>query len=177
MSAFDHLFHRDPTTKIFKNINRSVDIITLNYSKGETDMVTLLFTNKDGITFDLAMPLLVMRFKMYSEEWNDIENYTKKDIKFWTSLIKNQYEQSSFKSDISFEHFRSNFFVNRLFENDNNCKILHRGIEISHKEFKTINPLSRQTNNINKIIFERLEEEYFVETEKHFVMFIWFTTA
>jgi hypothetical protein len=177
MNAFEHLFPKDSTKSIFKNINRWVDVITLNYSKGETEMVTVLFTNKAELTFDQAMSLLVMRYKMYSEEWNDIERYTSKDIKLWSSFIKAEYGQSTFESDISFEDFRYNFFVNRLFENNEKCSIKHKDRLISDEEFQILNPLIGQAIKINRVVFDRMEEEFFVETDKHFVMFNWYTTA
>lgn len=180
MNAFDQILSKvndDTTSMIFENIDRTVETIELNYSKGETDITTLLFTKKDGLTFAEAIPLLVMRFKMYCEEWNDLTTYTKADIELWTSFIKDEYEQSTFIMDASIDEFKENYFVHRIFENDKQCKIASNRIELDFENFQKLNPLKDEIINVAKITFNRLETIFFVETKLHYIFFNWYTTA
>jgi hypothetical protein len=180
MNAFELLFPENDSklaSCILEHITRPIEIISLNYNNSETDTTTVLFTVKDGLSFNDGMPLLAIRYKMYCEEWSTNDTYTQEDIERWISMLKNENQQTEFIENISIDEFKDNFFVKRLYENNNICTIQNEEIELSYVSFQKINPLNKDVVLVHKISFDRLEEVFFVETKLHYVFFNWKTTA
>jgi hypothetical protein len=56
--------------------------------------------------------------------------------------------------------------------------ILYNGKKISFRKYTSHNPLlSDKIYHIERTQSERLETQYFIETELHFALFNWYTTA
>jgi hypothetical protein len=151
--------------------------IDIDYSKGETDSVSILFIEKEEYSFEEAITLLIMKQKMLKEEWNDIENYTKEDIQFWITLLEKEYEDSVYNENVLVEEFTNDFFIKRLESEEEIQSVNFNDTEISFETFQKINPLTNNFIQISQSDFKRLAIEYYVETDLHFVLFHWCTTA
>jgi hypothetical protein len=152
-------------------------VIDIDCSHGETDRIKIIFIKKESFSFEEAIAILIMKQKMLDEEWNDVENYTKEDIQFWITLLEKEYEHSTYNEDVLLEKFKNDYFVKRLVNGTDFKSILYDGLEISYVDFQKINPLNSTILKVESSIFKGLEIEYYIETESHFVLFNWYTTA
>jgi hypothetical protein len=160
-----------------ESLTKKIDFITIDCSRGETDLTTIAFIKKENYNFIDAISILTMRLKMYKEEWNDYENYSKSDTIRWSKMLQKDYQNSEFIEDVSEEKFNDNFLVERL---SNKIKIKHLKLNddfINFEEFYEINPIKEKLVSISESIFKRLEIEYYLETKNNFVLLNWFTTA
>jgi hypothetical protein len=153
------------------------NVIDIDCSNGETDSIKILFIEKGTNSFEAAIAILIMKQKLLGEEWNDVENYTKEDIQFWITLLEKEYEHSTYNEDVLEEKFKNDYFVKRQVNGTDFKSILYDGLEISYVDFQKINPLNSTILKVESSIFEWLEIEYYIETESHFVLFNWYTTA
>jgi hypothetical protein len=159
-------------------LNTTIQSIHLDYSRGETDWTTLLFFEKNKVSFKAALAILTLRLKMYSEEWGDFEHYTPEDIERWIGFLQLDYADSIFIEKVEKEVFENDFFVKRLHQQDSLKNIKMNDKTIDFASFKSNNPLFlEKINRVAQSKFEGLHTEYYVETERHFVLFHWFTTA
>jgi hypothetical protein len=159
-------------------LTTKIDIIDLDFSTGETDVTRLLFIEKKDSTEYHAVAILTMRLMMMEEEWNDLKRYTKEDIERWMGILKTQYESSLYLPNIEIAEFKSNFFVERLTTKKGLKSVEHNGQVIDFLTFKRTNPLfHEQIMHVSKTKFKGLQEEFYIETSHHFVLFSWFTTA
>jgi hypothetical protein len=159
-------------------LTTKTDILDLDYSKGETDRTRLLFVEKKDLTPHHAFTILTMRLMMYLEEWNDLADYKTEDFKRWLPLLEKQYEGSSYLQDVNIADFQSDFFVQRLTTKKGLKSVEHNAQLIDFLTFKRLNSLfHEQIKSVAKTQFQSLQEEFYVETTHHFVLFNWFTTA
>ncbi len=155
-----------------------VNIIQVDYTKGETDFVHLLSIEKKGFTTSHAIAILTMRLLLWQEEWNDFHTYEKEDIERWIGFLKKQYENCEYVENVEIKEFKNNFFLSRL-KKENEIKTIKRNAKtIDFQDFKQQNQLFfEKIIHVSKTNFNRLEEEFYIETTHHFVLFNWFTTA
>ncbi len=160
-----------------KSLTKKVDFITIDCSRGETDLTTIVYLKKENYNFIDAISILTMRLKMYNEEWKDYESYSKSEIILWFGMLEKEYGNSEFIDDISEEKFNSSYLINRLFD-EKEIKYLKLNDDfINFEMFNKINPIKEKIVSISESIFERLEMEFYIETENNFVLLNWFTTA
>jgi hypothetical protein len=159
-------------------LTTKIDIIDLDFTKGETDFTRLLFVEKKDLTKYHAVAILTMRLLLFEEEWNDLKRYTKEDIERWMGILEKQYEGSVYFPDIDVNEFKSHFFVERLTSKKGLKSVEHNGQIIDFLTFKRANPLfHEQIMRVSKTQFSGLKEAFYIETSHHFVLFNWFTTA
>jgi hypothetical protein len=160
-------------------LTTNVDIFFLDYTRGETDFTHLLCLEKsDDLTFNKAMSILLMRLKMYNEEWTDFANYTTDDIERWISFLETEFTNTEHISEVSSETYQNDFMVKRMEDHRDLKSILYNGKKISFGKYTDLNPLLLdKIYHIERTQSERLETQYFIETELHFALFNWYTTA
>jgi hypothetical protein len=155
----------------------NINVLDVDCSKGETDCIKILFVEKGTNSFEAAIAILIMKQKMLSEEWNNIANYTEKDIQFWITLLEKEYAYSTYNKNIIEKDFTNDFFIKRLEIQQEIQSLNFNDTEISFETFQKINPINNKFIQISKSDFKRLAIEYYVETDLHFVLFHWYTTA
>jgi hypothetical protein len=154
------------------------DILHLDYSNGETDITRLVCVEKKDLTAYHAIAILTMRLMMYEEEWIDFKQYTKEDFERWIPLLEKQYEGSLYVSKVEIDAFRKNFYVERLTQKKGLKMVKYNAQPLNFLKYKSVNPLFHEKIlSVSKTNFGRLQEEFYVETSHHFVLFNWFTTA
>jgi hypothetical protein len=160
-------------------LTTNVDVFFLDYTRGETDFTHLLCLKKsDDLTFNKAMSILLMRLKMYNEEWTDFANYTTDDIERWVVFLEVELDNTEHIGEVSFEAYQNDYMVERIEDSRDIKSILYNDKKISFKKYADLNPLfSDSIYHIERTQSERLETQYFIETELHFVLFNWYTTA
>jgi hypothetical protein len=159
-------------------LTTKIDILHLDFSKGETDFTRLLFIEKRGLTMAHAIEILTMRLMLFQEEWNDFKSYSKADMERWIGFLEKQYASSLYVSDVEIDDFKYHDFMVRLTTKKGLKSVEHNGQLIDFLTFKRANPLfHEQIISVSKTQFEGLREEFYVETSHHFVLFNWFTTA
>jgi hypothetical protein len=159
-------------------LTTKIDILDLDYSNGETDCVRLLFIEKKDLTKHHAIAILTMRLMMFEEEWNDLKNYKKEDFERWIPLLEKQYEGCIFFPNVEISDFRKDFFVERLTQKKGLKGIKHNTQPLNFLKYKSLNPLFHERIlSVSKTKFARLQEEFYIETSHHFVLFNWYTTA
>jgi hypothetical protein len=159
-------------------LTTKIDIIDLDFTKGETDFTRLLFIEKKDLTKYHAVAILTMRLLLFEEEWNDLKRYTKEDMERWMGILEKQYEGSTYFPDIDVNEFKSHFFVERLTSKKGLKSVEHNDQIIDFLTFKRTNPLfHEQIMRVSKTQFSGLKEAFYIETSHHFVLFNWFTTA
>lgn len=157
----------------YKGLNKDVDIIFLSHSQAETQSSTILFVKKESLSFKEAFSILTIRLLMYIEEWNNFSDFTRDDMIRISSWLETKYSNTKFVLDVTVSsdidpRFTEKEIVSILFNNE----------VIDFDFFKRINPLLTEKNIERSIsIFKSLEDECYIETENHFVLFNWYTTA
>jgi hypothetical protein len=159
-------------------LTTKTDIIHLDYSNGETDFTRLVCVEKKDLTKYHAIAILTIRLMMYEEEWIDFKHYTKEDFERWIALLEKQYEGSLYVPKVEIDDFRKNFYVERLTQKKGLKMVKYNAQPLNFLKYKSINPLFHEKIlSVSKTNFGRLQEEFYVETSHHFVLFNWFTTA
>jgi hypothetical protein len=159
-------------------LTTKIDIIDLDYSKGETDVARLLFIEKKDLTKYHAVAILTMRLMMYEEEWNDFTRYKKEDFERWIPFLEKQYEGCMYFPSVEINDFKKDFLVERLPHRKGLKSVKHNAQLLNFLKYKSLNPLFHErTVAVSKTKFERLQEEFYVETSHHFVLLNWYTTA
>jgi hypothetical protein len=159
-------------------LTTKIDILDLDYSNGETDCTRLLFIEKKDLNFNHAIAILTMRLMMYEEEWNDLKSYKKEDFERWIPLLEKQYEGCLFEPNVEISDFKKDFFVERLTQKKGLKGIKHNALPLNFLKYKGLNPLFHERIlSVSKTKFARLQEEFYIETSHHFVIFNWYTTA
>jgi hypothetical protein len=177
MHLFQHL-NKTLEKHALSALDTIVHTVHLDYSRGETDWTIVLFFEKNKVSFEAALAILPLRMKMYAEEWGDFAHYNHEDIVRWLGFLEADYEDSIFIENIEKEVFEANFFVKRMQLPDNLKNLTLNAEIIDFDTFKAQNPLfSEKIKHVAQSKFEGLRTEYYVETERHFVLFHWFTTA
>jgi hypothetical protein len=151
--------------------------MVIDCTKGETDITKILFIEKGQFSFEEALAILIVKQKMIDEEWNDISNYSEKDIHFWITQLEKEYAYSTYNKNIGDNDFVNDFFIKRLEREEEIKSIKFNNGKISFETFQKINPLTNNFIQISKSDFKRLAVEYYVETDLHFVLFHWYTIA
>jgi hypothetical protein len=161
-----------------EGLQLNMDAIRIDYSKGETDNVTLLTIAKNSLSKHQAISILTFRLMLYIEEWNDLANYKAEDINRWSKRIKLQYKNTIYNYDIDLTKDSGYYFIERLEKEHEIKSIKHNNKTIDYKIFQNINPLLREPIlQSSKTQFNHLETEFYIETENQFILFNWFTTA
>jgi hypothetical protein len=159
-------------------LTTKMDILDLDYSNGETDYVRLLFIEKKDLTMHHAVAILTMRLMMYEEEWNDLKNYKKEDIERWIRLIEKQYRGCLYFPNIEIDVFKKDFFVARLPQRKGLKSVKHNAQLLNFLKYKSINPLFHERIlAVSKTMRKGLQEEFYIETTHHFILFNWYTTG
>ena len=166
-------------------LNQCLDVLTtkigilhLDFSHGETDFTCLLFIEKTDLTQHNAIAILTMRLMMYEEEWNDLKSYTKADFERWIPLLEQQYEGSLYVPNVEIDDFQNAYFVQRLTTKKGLKSVEYNAQNIDFLTFKRTNPLfHEQVVAVSQTKFRGLQEEFYIETSHHFVLFNWYTTA
>jgi hypothetical protein len=159
-------------------LTTKIDILNLDFSHGETDLTRLLFIEKKELTKPHAMAILTMRLMLFEEEWNDLKAYSKADFERWIPLLDKQYEGCMYFPNRDTVDFKNEYFVQRLTTKKGLKSVAFNGQTIDFLTFKRTNPLfHEQIMRVSKTKFNRLEEEFYIETSHHFALFNWYTTA
>jgi hypothetical protein len=160
-------------------LTTNVAIFFLDYTRGETDFTHVLWLKKsDDLAFNKAVSILLIRFKMYMEEWADFANYTTDDIERWIGFLETEFTDTEHISEVSAEDYQNDFMVKRMEDRRDLKSILYNNKKISFKKYTDLNPLfSDKIFHIERTQSERLATQYFIETELHFALFNWYTTA
>jgi hypothetical protein len=157
----------------YKGLSRDVDVIFLDHSRSETTLSTILFIKKEDLSFKEAFSILTIRLLMYYEEWNNFSDFTRDDM----IRISTQLEA---------KYFNTEFILNFTIPNDIDPRLTEKEIlsirfnneVINFDYFETMNPLLTEKNIEWSIsLFKSIQDEYYIETENHFVLFNWYTTA
>ena len=159
----------------FKGLKLNVNIAFIDHARGETSSSFLFYLEKNTLNFEDAIAILTMRLMMYQEEWNDLESYNQEDVERWIGFLKRNYKNSEYnKEKFVFEYENEDRLTGKTYTKS----IILDKKSINLQAFESINPLKNE-----KIIqstcsnFLSLTDEYYVETEKHYVLFHWYTTA
>jgi hypothetical protein len=159
-------------------LTTKTDILDLDFSHGETDVTRLLFIEKKDLTKQQAMAILTMRLMLFEEGWNDLKVYTKEDFERWIPLLDKQYEGCAYVPNVEIDDFQNEYFVQRLTTKKGLKTVEHNAQKIDFLSFKRTNPLFHEKIlAVSKTKFLSLQEEFYIETPHHFVLFNWFTTA
>jgi hypothetical protein len=160
-----------------KALTIDFDTIDIDCSKGETDNTLFIFIEKNNMSFDEAMSILTMKQKMLNEEWDDLELYNKDDIALWASMLAKEYGNAIYYENISEDEFLNDHFMHRLQLDAGIQSIYFNDKQINFKSFQEIIPCKKTYLKIAKSSYTRLEIEYYLETDMHFVLMNWYTTA
>jgi hypothetical protein len=92
--------------------------------------------------------------------------------------LEKQYDGCFYVSKVEIADFRKDFFVERLTKKKELKMVKYNAELVNFLHYKSINPLFHESIlGVSKTNFARLQEEFYVETSRHFVLFNWFTTA
>ncbi|HLP11243.1 MAG TPA: hypothetical protein VK177_04865 [Flavobacteriales bacterium] len=161
-----------------KGLKKHVDVYCLDFTNGETDLAHLLCVKKEGVTEKEALILLIQRLLMVNEEWEDLDEYTRADLIRWTPQLVMKYKNSVFADGLSINNETYKAFVTKRLVKHDLKSILLNSEEISFENFININPmLNEPVLKLSKSEFKQLEYEFYMETEKHFLLYNWYTTA
>ena len=156
-------------------LKRNVDKVFIDHTRGETSCSFLFFIKKEELTFMDAIAILSVRLKMHQEEWNDISVYERADIERWIGFMAADYKGSTYKRNVNFEYKKEtrltgeNYYIKAIFWN---------GQQIDIKALESINPLqSEKILRSDASVFKSIADEYYIETENHYILFYWYTTA
>ena len=161
----------------FEALKTHIDVIEMNYSGGETDLTTLLFLKKENLIPNEAWAILTLRLFMHSEEFDDFESYTTEEVLSWMELLATQYNKTTFELYTDTAIHSDNYFIDRLKFPEKTNVVRYNGRTISPDTFDKIDPLSDTLRIISRTKFNTLEAEFYIETEKHYLLLNWFTTA
>ena len=161
-----------------EGLNMNIEVCYIDFTRGETDISTLLYLKKKELTWNEALIILVQRRLMVWEEWLDFSNYNSDDLIRWTGFLKTDYINSIYCDDISLKNdVDKEFFFDRL-NPDRICSIERNNKKIDFSEFKQSTPLLNETIiKISESKFDRLAAEFYIETDNHYLLYYWFTTA
>jgi hypothetical protein len=176
--------HHDQYIKhCFDGLKASVSIFDIDNSKGETDCVRILMLKKRRFTKQQAIAILTMRLMMYSEDWTNYRSYTKEDILRWIGFLERNYQNSIYFPNVSHDEFindhRDEFINEHLVFRipfQHYLNFMTSNIE-NHVTNRLLFPTKNEILEISKSNFERLEDEFYLETKSHFMLFNWYTTA
>ncbi len=178
MNIIQHLQqNKSYLTIAHKALQIKFETIDIDYNKGETDNTLILYIDKNNYSFEEAMAILTMKQKMLQEEWEDLELYDKDDIATWANMLQKEYSRSTYFENVTDDEFSNNHFMHRLQFADGINSIYCNDIQISHAEFLLKTPCKKEYLKISKSSYTNLEAEYYLETQTHFVLFNWYTTA
>lgn len=178
MNIIQHLLEdKNYINQAFNALQPHFESIHIDCSKGERDSTSILYIPKNNFSFNEALAILTIKQKMLKEEWNNIEAYTKEDVKFWTTLLAKEYELSTYYENVTDDEFLNDHFMHRLQFETGIKSIYKDGNQISYEKFNEIILCKNDYLKITKSSYKRLAVEYYLETDKHFVLFNWYTTA
>jgi hypothetical protein len=160
-----------------KALEIDVETIDIDCSHGETDRCLILFFVKNNFTFNEAFAILTMKQKMLSEEWEDLDLYNEADVTLWSQILAKEYASSTYSEKVTDDEFLNDHLIHRLQLENSIQSIFYNDKQISFINFQKINPIKTNLIRIAKSMYKRLETEYYIETEIHFVLFNWYTTA
>jgi hypothetical protein len=153
------------------------ETIDIDCSHGETDRTLLLYIPKNNFSFDEAFAILTMKQKMLSEEWEELDLYDTEDVKMWAQLLAKEYASSTYFENVTIDEFLNDHFVHRLQITDGIIAVFKNDKQMPLIELQKNLPWKNNIIKIAKSTYTRLEVEYYVETDAHFVLVNWYTTA
>ncbi len=160
-----------------QTLSANIEVVDIDYSKGETDRVCILYLPSQTYSFTQAMSMLTLKQMMLNEEYNDIELYDADDIKLWADSLAKQYASSRYAETIPAAEFLQDDLVVRLTNKERNAVLFHNDVQITFEHFLEVNPFANELLSVSKSTYTRLEVEYYLQTKQHFVLFNWYTTA
>lgn len=92
-------------------------------------------------------------------------------------MLLKEYANSTYYENVTNDEFLNDHFVHRLQFSDGINSIFSDDKNISYEKFKDMTPLKNVYTKICKSSYKNLEAEYYLETDKYFVLFNWYTTA
>jgi hypothetical protein len=162
----------------FSILDAKTDILELDFSKGETESVQIIFIDKKHLSNEQAITILTMRLMMYGEEWTDFAAYSGEDVIHWIPILETTYLNSSYLQNINLSHDADYYFIERLQCRTEIKAIYYNSEKIDFDAFQKLCPLfTEKIINVSKSEFERLEAEFYIETDRKFILFNWHTTA
>ena len=116
-----------------------------------------------------------MRLMMHQEEWNDLGSYNQEDIERWISFLQSNYKDSEYnKKKFVFKYENEERLNGKGYVKN----IILNGKSIALQAFESVNPLKNEKIiQSTRSTFLSLTDEYYVETEKYYALFYWYTTA
>jgi hypothetical protein len=160
-----------------KALQLDIETIDIDCSQGETDRTLILFIVKNNYSFDEAFAMLTLKQKMLNEEWEDLELYDADDVKLWSQMLVKEYGNNMYDTNVSEDEFLKDHIMYKLKFADGIQSIFYNDKQIDFETLQNIFPCKSGFVQIAKTSFERLEAEYYIETDKHYVLCNWYTTA
>jgi hypothetical protein len=157
----------------YSGLSKTVNVFCLDHSHGETTLSTILFIKKESLSFKEAFSILTIRLLMYKEEWNNFSDFTRDDMIRISTWLEAKYSNTQFVLNFTIPNdidprFTEKEIVSILFNNE----------VITFDYFERTNPLLTEKNIKWSIsMFKSIQDECYIETENHFVLFNWYTTA
>lgn len=163
----------------YKGLSKKVDFFNLDFTRGETEVAKLLFIEKDGLTFAEAQIILIQRLLMVQEEWMSPEEYTKENVAGWTEhFLKAKYNNAPYVNGISIDDDSDRYLITDNLFADRKATITFNERHLDFEEFNKENPLLNDNIiEVSKSHFKGLLIEFYFETDKHFLLYNWYTTA
>jgi hypothetical protein len=161
-----------------KGLSVKPDIYELDNSKGETDFTRILLVEKQRFDIFQAIAVLIMRLQMHREDRTDFTAYTKEDIACRITFLERGYKNSTYLQNVDLQQDADYYWIERLNRKADVKAIYLNSEKIDFNTFHKICPVfTDRIINVSKSTFERLEVEFYIETERYFVLFNWYTTA
>jgi hypothetical protein len=171
----------DYITICYHGLKVPVDVFTLDFTSGETDISRVLTVDKSYIPHPVeAFGVLIIRLLMVEEEWLDTGRYTKEDIDGWITWLKPRYYNSVYMNNVHLINSEMLYFhLQRYLSSDSGLAgIQLNGQDISTLEYEELCPLATEKIvSTSRSKFNGITEEFYIETRDHYTLFNWYTTA
>lgn len=180
MSSLIELLRETPSfLEISVNgLKKAMSNYLVDYTQGETDRSAIFVLPKEDLSWNEAFIILLQRQLMVEEMWLDLEEYNEEDLARWTDLLLSNYMNSPYETGILLDSDEDNAFFMKRLDSDIPRQIRYNDNPMSHEDFRQTCPLfTEQLLRVSKSKFNRLEVEYYIETENHYLLYNWYTTA
>jgi hypothetical protein len=180
MTIIDHLQKQKAAYfgQILTVFKHEIHVFELDCSRGESDFTRILWVKKKDLRKNQAIAILTIWRKIFDESWQQYSDAKMEDFERWVSFLAQEYAGSTFVKKVDFETDADYFFVERTRDENAIKSIKYNAQIVDYQDFKSKNPLFLENiKSVSKSKFDRLKTEFYVETEQHFVLFHWFTTA
>lgn len=166
----------------WQGLRQKMEVYYIDFTRGETNSSTFICLPKGNLKPKAAYAMLIHRALMVYEEMFDFENYSKLDVALLNEQIQANYKNTQYISNLDLNLERDGAFVfPELGYGWQPEKIyLHDYYPIDFETFDKLNPLRHAkiiAASRTKFNEKELETEYYMETETHFLLLHWHTTA